>query len=133
MFDHLKFSNSESATNAASKAFFLKTLEPLDVAVVPEGRRRTVSSLAHASLCLCQTDEKPAHLHLAFKAENRQQVEARTGSRYSMIGWDPSQRVSRRPSPTICLRAASGIVRSRNNTVELLLRDDCDNASALPE
>jgi hypothetical protein len=29
-----------------------------------------------ASLCLYQTEEKPAHLHLAFTAENRQQVEA---------------------------------------------------------
>ncbi|HEV8419651.1 MAG TPA: hypothetical protein VGQ43_13020, partial [Candidatus Udaeobacter sp.] len=29
-----------------------------------------------ASLCLYQTKEKPAHLHLAFKAENRRQVEA---------------------------------------------------------
>ncbi|MEY2560420.1 MAG: hypothetical protein QOG51_835, partial [Verrucomicrobiota bacterium] len=28
------------------------------------------------SLCLYQTGEKPAHLHLAFVAENRQQVEA---------------------------------------------------------
>jgi predicted lactoylglutathione lyase len=27
-------------------------------------------------LCLYQTEEKPAHLHLAFMAENRQQVEA---------------------------------------------------------
>jgi predicted lactoylglutathione lyase len=27
-------------------------------------------------LCLYQTEEKPAHLHLAFTAENRQQVEA---------------------------------------------------------
>src|SRR5690348_18151755 len=29
-----------------------------------------------ASLCLFQTDETPAHLHLAFVAEHRQQVEA---------------------------------------------------------
>jgi len=29
-----------------------------------------------ASLCLYQTAEKPAHLHLAFVAENRRQVEA---------------------------------------------------------
>ena len=29
-----------------------------------------------ASLCLYQTEEKPAHLHLAFAAETRQQVEA---------------------------------------------------------
>jgi predicted lactoylglutathione lyase len=27
-------------------------------------------------LCLYQAEEKPAHLHLAFTAENRQQVEA---------------------------------------------------------
>jgi predicted lactoylglutathione lyase len=27
-------------------------------------------------LCLYQTEEKPAHLHLAFRAENRQQVDA---------------------------------------------------------
>ena len=27
-------------------------------------------------MCLYQTDEKPAHLHLAFTAENRRQVEA---------------------------------------------------------
>ncbi|PCE32930.1 hypothetical protein BZL54_08145 [Burkholderia ubonensis subsp. mesacidophila] len=30
----------------------------------------------NASLCLYQTDEKPAHLHLAFTAENRRQVDA---------------------------------------------------------
>jgi predicted lactoylglutathione lyase len=27
-------------------------------------------------LCIFQTGEKPAHLHLAFTAENRQQVDA---------------------------------------------------------
>jgi predicted lactoylglutathione lyase len=29
-----------------------------------------------ASLCLYQTAETPAHLHLAFTAQNRQQVQA---------------------------------------------------------
>ena len=43
MFDHVKFGVSDYA---ASKAFFLKALEPLGVAVVWRGRRRTVSSLA---------------------------------------------------------------------------------------
>jgi hypothetical protein len=43
MFDHVKFGVSDYA---ASKAFFLKALEPLGVAVVSGGRRRTVSSLA---------------------------------------------------------------------------------------
>lgn len=63
----------------ASKAFFLKTLEPLGVAVVSEGPTTygvEISPKGKASLCLYQTGEKPAHVHSAFKAENRQQVEA---------------------------------------------------------
>src|SRR5262249_34328027 len=76
MFDHVKFGVSDYA---ASKAFFLKALEPLGVAVVAEGPPAygvELSSKGEASLCLYQTEEKPAHLHLAFTAENRQQVDA---------------------------------------------------------
>ncbi|WP_432726630.1 VOC family protein [Variovorax sp. W6] len=76
MFDHVKFGVSDYA---ASKAFFLKALEPLGVAVVSEGVPSygvELASDSKASLCLFQTDEKPAHLHLAFKAANRQQVDA---------------------------------------------------------
>src|SRR5438094_813771 len=76
MFDHVKFGVSDYA---ASKAFFLKALEPLGVTVVSEGPPTygvELSPKGKASLCLYQTEEKPAHLHLAFTAENRQQVEA---------------------------------------------------------
>ena len=76
MFDHVKFGVSDYG---ASKAFFLKALEPLGVAVVSEGPPAygvELSSRGEASLCLYQSEEKPAHLHLAFTAENRQQVEA---------------------------------------------------------
>ena len=77
MFDHVKFGVSDYA---ASKAFFLKALAPLGVAVVAEGTPTYGVELmrpeSDASLCLYQTEEKPAHLHLAFKAETRQQVEA---------------------------------------------------------
>ena len=77
MFDHVKFGVSDYA---ASKAFFLKALEPLGVVVVSEGSPTYGVELSQpngtVSLCLCQTEEKPAHLHLAFAAENRQQVEA---------------------------------------------------------
>lgn len=76
MFDHVKFGVSDYA---ASKAFFLKALEPLGVAVVSEGPPTygvELSPKGKASLCLYQTAEKPAHLHLAFTAENREQVEA---------------------------------------------------------
>jgi catechol 2,3-dioxygenase-like lactoylglutathione lyase family enzyme len=77
MFDHVKFGVSEYA---ASKSFFLKALEPLGVTVLQEGPPTYGVELGQkagkASLCLYQTDEKPAHLHLAFAADDRQQVEA---------------------------------------------------------
>ena len=77
MFDHVKFGVSDFA---ASKAFFLKALEPLGVAVVAEGAPTYGVELCQkgstSSLVLHQTKEKPAHLHLAFVAENRQQVDA---------------------------------------------------------
>ena len=77
MFDHVKFGVSDYA---ASKAFFLKALEPLGVAVAAEGTPAYGVELVRpdtkSSLIICQTEEKPAHLHLAFTAENRRQVEA---------------------------------------------------------
>jgi len=77
MFDHVKFGVSDFAV---SKAFFLKALEPLGVAVVGEGVPTYGVELCaqgnNTSLILFQTEEKPAHLHLAFTAENRQQVDA---------------------------------------------------------
>ena len=77
MFDHVKFGVSDFA---ASKAFYVKALEPLGVAVVAEGIPTYGIELAppkgKVSLCLFETKEKPAHLHVAFSAETRQQVEA---------------------------------------------------------
>lgn len=74
MFDHVVFGVSDYA---ASKAFFLKALEPIGMAVVSEGPLGIeLSSDGKVSLCLFQTEEKPARLHLAFVAENRLQVEA---------------------------------------------------------
>lgn len=76
MFDHVKFGVSDYA---ASKAFFLEALAPLGVAVASEGSPAygvELSSQGEASLCLYQAEEKPAQLHLAFTAENRQQVDA---------------------------------------------------------
>jgi catechol 2,3-dioxygenase-like lactoylglutathione lyase family enzyme len=50
------------------------------VTVVSEGAPSYGVELRQAggnsSLCLFQTSEKPAHLHLAFVAEERQQVDA---------------------------------------------------------
>ena len=76
MFDHVKFGVSNYE---ASKAFYLKALAPLGVSIASEGAPAYGIELVaqgKASLCLFQTDEKPAHLHLAFKAYTRQQVDA---------------------------------------------------------
>ncbi len=76
MFDHVKFGVSSYAT---SKAFFLKALEPLGVTVATEWPPNGVELSqpgGTVSLCLYQTEEKPAQLHLAFTAKNRRQVDA---------------------------------------------------------
>lgn len=76
MFDHVKFGVSDYA---AAKVFFLRALEPLGAGILSEGSPAYGVELGlqgQASLCLHQTQEKPAHLHVAFKAENRQQVDA---------------------------------------------------------
>jgi hypothetical protein len=76
MFDHVKFGVSDYA---ASRVFFLKALEPLGGGIVSEGVPTygvELSTDGKVSLCLYQTDEKPAHLHLAFAAESRAQVDA---------------------------------------------------------
>jgi catechol 2,3-dioxygenase-like lactoylglutathione lyase family enzyme len=74
MFDHVVFGVSDYA---ASKAFFLEALEPIGMAVLSEGPAGIeLSADGKTSLCIFQTDEKPAHLHLAFVARNREQVEA---------------------------------------------------------
>jgi len=75
MFDHVKFGVTDYAAN---KAFFLEALKPLGVTLGSEGPPAYGIELVAkggASLCLFQTREKPAHLHLAFTAESRRQVE----------------------------------------------------------
>ncbi len=74
MFDHVVFGASDYER---SKAFFLAALEPLGVRVVLEGPLGIeMSADGKSSLCLFQTDEKPARLHLAFVATHRDQVDA---------------------------------------------------------
>ncbi len=76
MFDHVVFGVSDYA---ASKVFFLKALEPLGVTVVSEGPLgvELCRPDSNSSLCIrLQPEERPAHLHLAFTAESRHQVDA---------------------------------------------------------
>jgi catechol 2,3-dioxygenase-like lactoylglutathione lyase family enzyme len=75
MFDHVVFGVSDYAT---SRAFFIKTLEPLGVAVVQDGPLGVELCRPNSQSSLCirkEREEKPAHLHLAFTAVSRRQVE----------------------------------------------------------
>lgn len=76
MFDHIKFGVSDYAT---SKAFFLKSLEPLGVTAGAEGEPSygiELCGAGNSSLCLFQAKDKPAPLHIAFVAGTREQVKA---------------------------------------------------------
>jgi catechol 2,3-dioxygenase-like lactoylglutathione lyase family enzyme len=77
MFDHVKFGVRDYA---ASKAFFLEALAPLGVTIASEGAPAYGVELCppdgQVSLCLFEAKETPAHLHLAFKAATREQVNA---------------------------------------------------------
>ncbi|WP_349741550.1 VOC family protein [Roseateles cavernae] len=75
MFDHVVFGVSDYA---ASKAFFVKALEPLGVVVVSEGPLgiELCRPDSQSSLCIRRVEAKATHLHLAFTAESRGQVEA---------------------------------------------------------
>ncbi len=76
MFDHVKFGVRDYA---ASKAFYLQALAPIGVSVVGEGEPAygvELSAGGESSLCLFQTNEAPAHLHIAFVAQRREQVDA---------------------------------------------------------
>lgn len=74
MFDHVVFGVSDYA---ASKAFFLKALAPLGVVVVSEGPLgiELCRPDSQSSLCIRRVEEKATHLHLAFTAESRGQVD----------------------------------------------------------
>jgi catechol 2,3-dioxygenase-like lactoylglutathione lyase family enzyme len=72
MFDHLGLGVSDYA---ASKSFFLIALQPLGVRIVVEGEHGLgLGTKGKPALWLFQTTHKPASLHIAFTAENRQQV-----------------------------------------------------------
>jgi catechol 2,3-dioxygenase-like lactoylglutathione lyase family enzyme len=75
MFDHVVFGVSDYE---ASKAFFVNALEPLGVAVVSEGPLgiELCRPDSPSSLCIRRVEEKATHLHLAFTADSRAQVDA---------------------------------------------------------
>ena len=75
MFDHVVFGVSDYA---AAKAFFLKALEPLGVEIASEGELgiEICCPVTDSSLCIRRVEAATTHLHLAFKATNREQVDS---------------------------------------------------------
>ena len=74
MFDHVVFGVSDYA---ASKAFFLQALKPIGLTVVQEDALGVeLSADGVTSLCLRRNGERSGHLHLAFRAVSREQVDA---------------------------------------------------------
>ena len=76
MFDHVKFGVRDFAL---SRNFYLKALKPIGVTVVadyPPVGAELGQPTGISTLILYQTDEKPAHLHIAFVAKTRHQVDA---------------------------------------------------------
>ena len=74
MFDHIGLGVSDYA---ASKAFFLQALGPLGIGVVMEGPYGVgIGPPGKPAFWLHQDATKPAPLHLAFAAADRQQVDA---------------------------------------------------------
>ena len=73
MIDHMGF----GVTNLReSKEFLLKALQPLGVTVAMEGPYGVgMGQNMKPTLWLNETKERPAHLHLAFTAESRKQVD----------------------------------------------------------
>jgi len=88
VFDHVKFGVRNFAV---SKAFYVKALESIGVTVVtdwpPDGAELSQQT-GDSSLCLYESDETPAHLHIAFAAESRQQVDAFYAAALSAGGRD---------------------------------------------
>jgi catechol 2,3-dioxygenase-like lactoylglutathione lyase family enzyme len=76
MFDHVVFSVSDYA---AARAFFVQALAPLGVVIVSEGPLGIELCRPNETASLCirlQPEPRPAHLHLAFQAPSRAQVDA---------------------------------------------------------
>ena len=74
MFDHIGLGATDLA---ASKAFFLKALQPLGVGVVMEGPYGVgLGKPGKPSLWLSPATDKPARLHIAITADTRAEVDA---------------------------------------------------------
>jgi catechol 2,3-dioxygenase-like lactoylglutathione lyase family enzyme len=74
MFDHVGIGVSNLRE---SKSFYLKALQPLGVTIAMEGPYGVgLGRKGKPSLWLSESSDKPAHLHIAFAAQTRGEVDA---------------------------------------------------------
>ncbi|MEM7220698.1 MAG: VOC family protein [Pseudomonadota bacterium] len=74
MFDHLVI---DASNYEASKEFFLAALAPIGLEIVAEDALGVeLSADGKTSLCIRRVESRPSHLHLAFVAQRREQVDA---------------------------------------------------------
>ncbi len=86
MFDHIGFGVTSLA---ASRAFFIKALQPLGVTVAMEGPYGIgLGQNSKPSLWIYESTEASAHLHLAFAAGSRAAVDAFYGAALAAGGKD---------------------------------------------
>jgi catechol 2,3-dioxygenase-like lactoylglutathione lyase family enzyme len=72
MFDHVAIGVTDYQ---ASKAFYLQALAPIGIEVVAENQLGLeMSADGKTSFCIGPAKAPPAPLHIAFRAERRQQV-----------------------------------------------------------
>jgi hypothetical protein len=78
-----------------------------------------------ASLCLFQTAEKPAHLHVAFAADTRQQVDA-----FYRAALRPVARTTARP---VCARTTTPTTTPRSSSTRTGTTSRRSAISPMPE
>ena len=73
MVDHVVFGTTDYE---ASKHFFLHALKPIGMEIIAEGPLGVeLSADGQSSLCIRRAKETPGHLHIAFVASSREQVD----------------------------------------------------------
>lgn len=73
MFDHVVINTTDYST---SRNFFLQVLEPIGIELVSEGPLGLeISADGKTSLCIRRVEAPSSHLHIAFVAERREQVD----------------------------------------------------------
>ena len=110
MFDHVKFGVSDYA---ASKAFFLKALEPLGVAVISEGPPTNGVELCppegKASLCLY----KPRRSQRTFTWRSRPRIASKSKPSIARL-W---RRVAKTTVHLVCARSTTRTTMQRSSSV----------------